>query len=124
MAAIRGKGNRRTEIRLIELMKEHRITGWRRNWPLEGKPDFVFPKAKVAVFVDGCFWHRCPRHFQAPLQNAEFWEIKISRNCFRDRAVNRLLKAKGWQVIRLWEHDLREVPGRVVRRLQRAIEAD
>lgn len=122
MAAIRSHGNARTELRLIALMKQHHLTGWRRRWPLPGHPDFAFPKQRVAVFVDGCFWHRCPRHFQAPRQRADFWEAKISRNVARDREVNRLLKARGWRVVRIWEHVLRETPGQAAARLRRALD--
>ena len=62
MSRIRGRGNKDTELALAKLLRRHRITGWRRNQPVFGKPDFVFPKLKLAVFVDGCFWHGCPKH--------------------------------------------------------------
>jgi len=106
MSRIRGKGNASTEQRMIELFREHGIKGWRRNWPLTGKPDFVFPKLRVAVFVDGCFWHRCPKCYRKPATNAEFWEAKIGRNVERDKEVNGELKKKGWKVVRIWEHGM------------------
>src|SRR5580658_526412 len=99
MSRIRGKGNRDTELRLIQIFRTHKITGWRRNHALFGKPDFVFRKARVAVFVDGCFWHGCPIHGTQPKNNAAFWRKKIARNVERDREVFRFLGKKGWRVV-------------------------
>lgn len=107
MSLIRGKGNKRTEIALILIMRHHGITGWRRNSKIFGKPDFVFPKQHVAVFVDGCFWHGCPKHSNAPVNNAEFWKRKIEKNRKRDLLVTRTLRKTGWRVVRVWEHDLK-----------------
>ena len=107
MSAIRSRGNKSTERRLIEIMRWHKITGWRRGWLLPGKPDFVFPKYKLAVFVDGCFWHGCPRCYLEPKKNTEFWREKIRRNTLRDRRNKRSLKAKGRNVLRFWEHSLK-----------------
>jgi DNA mismatch endonuclease (patch repair protein) len=93
-----------------------RQAGWRRGSKLPGKPDFVFPKLKTAVFVDGCFWHGCPKHATWPKiilrqaygrqARAAFWLAKITGNKARDRKVNRLLRAKSWAVMRIWEHEL------------------
>jgi len=122
MAAIRGSGNKATELRLIALFREHGITGWRRGSRLPGRPDFVFARARVAVFVDGCFWHGCPRHATWPKTNAAFWREKILTNRRRDRAVNRLLKKSGWRVLRIWQHALRvRAEPALVRRLRRAL---
>ena len=71
------------------------------------KPDFVFPRLHAAVFVDGCFWHGCPRHATQPKTNAKFWRDKIAANQARDRRVNRALRKRGWKVVRIWEHELR-----------------
>jgi len=106
MSRIRGKGNKDTELRMIGIFREHGITGWRRNVALFGKPDFVFRKERLAVFIDGCFWHNCPKHCRMPAGNREFWEVKLGKNRVRDRLVNRTLRAKGWRVMRIWEHDL------------------
>lgn len=106
MSRIKGRGNKATELRLIGIFKTHRIKGWRRHWPLEGKPDFVFPKLKLAVFVDGCFWHGCPLHATQPKSNSAFWETKLARNQARDRFVTRALRSQGWRVLRVWEHEL------------------
>lgn len=107
MSAIRARGNRDTELRLIEIMRAGGITGWRRGSKLIGKPDFVFPVLKLAVFVDGCFWHGCPIHGTQPKHNAKFWREKLARNHARDREVNRALRARDWRVLRIWEHELR-----------------
>lgn len=120
MSRIRSAGNKDTELRLIQIFRANDITGWRRGSKLPGKPDFVFPKHKIAVFVDGCFWHGCPKHATQPKTNATFWQEKIARNKARDRKVNRLLRAKGWTVLRVWEHDLRKRDeAKLLRRLKR-----
>ena len=94
------------------------MTGWRRGSKLTGKPDFVFPKLKLAVFVDGCFWHGCPLHATQPKINAAFWRKKIAANQARDRLVNRTLRSLGWRVLRVWEHELvRRNEQRLIRRL-------
>ncbi|HSH93680.1 MAG TPA: very short patch repair endonuclease [Roseimicrobium sp.] len=124
MAAIRGKGNKDTELRMMVLFREHGITGWRRGQVLMGKPDFVFRKERVVVFVDGCFWHGCPKpkHAPMPKTRAEWWAAKLERNKMRDRIVNRSLRKEGWTVVRVWECDLaRKHWPRVARRLARAL---
>jgi DNA mismatch endonuclease (patch repair protein) len=124
MAAIRGTGNKDTELRLIAIFKAHGISGWRRKRSLPGKPDFVFFRERVAVFVDGCFWHGCPKHATWPKQNEEFWARKLTGNKHRDRKVNRLLRSAGWRVLRIWEHDLaRKVETKTVARIRRALAA-
>lgn len=121
MSAVRGKGNRSTELRLVEIFRAQKITGWRRHAKVFGSPDIVFPKLKLAVFVDGCFWHGCPEHGTMPATNRGFWETKITRNRARDREVNRELKKRGWRVLRLWEHELHKKREKsAVARLRRA----
>ncbi|MFZ4484255.1 MAG: very short patch repair endonuclease [Chthoniobacterales bacterium] len=124
MALIRSRGNRATELRLIALMREHGITGWRRNAPVFGKPDFVFRRERVAVFVDGCFWHGCPKHATKPATRAAWWAAKLQRNRERDREVTRTLRRGGWHVVRIWECGLasRRLQG-TRRRLERALAA-
>ncbi|HSH60414.1 MAG TPA: very short patch repair endonuclease [Acidimicrobiales bacterium] len=78
---------------------------------LPGSPDLVFTSARLAVFVDGCFWHGCPEHYRAPKANADFWRAKVERNVSRDRRVDGELSASGWRVLRVWEHEIRaDVP--------------
>ena len=117
MAAIRSKRNKTTEIRLVAIFRKGKIHGWRRGFPLFGKPDFVFPKHRLAIFVDGCFWHGCPRHLRKPKGNRIFWREKILRNRKRDRLVSRNLRRSGWRVLRIWEHDLKR-EGRLIFRLK------
>jgi DNA mismatch endonuclease (patch repair protein) len=82
----------------------------------------VFPRLRLAVFVDGCFWHACPWHATKPRNNAAFWREKLAANQARDRKVNRALRAAGWRVLRLWEHDLApKRKARLVARLRRAV---
>ncbi|MCX6953566.1 MAG: very short patch repair endonuclease [Verrucomicrobia bacterium] len=134
MAAIRSRGNRSTEARLVAVFRTEGITGWRRGVLLQWKtargnlppfrvhPDFVFRARKLAVFVDGCFWHGCPIHGTAPKQHAAFWRKKIADNRTRDRLVTRRLRARGWRVLRLWEHELaRKHARRLLARLHRAL---
>ncbi len=121
MSRIRGRGNKDTELALAMLMRRHGITGWRRNRSVFGKPDFVFLKLKLAVFVDGCFWHGCPKHATKPKKNWAFWRRKLSANRQRDLTVNRTLRKVGWRVVRIWECDLARRPGVCLRRIQRAL---
>jgi DNA mismatch endonuclease (patch repair protein) len=121
MSHILGSGNKDTELKLMAVFRLHGVTGWRRRVPVFGKPDFVFPKLKLAVFVDGCFWHGCPIHATQPKTNAEFWQTKIARNQARDLLVTRTLRANGWRVMRIWEHELtRKYERRLLARLRRA----
>jgi len=126
MSRIRASGNRDTELRLIDLFRHFGVTGWRRNQHVFGKPDFVFPKHRVAVFVDGCFWHRhagCKFSY-TPKSRIEFWLPKFQKNVTRDRLVTRKLRKAGWRVIRIWECDLAAVrEHRVIRRLRVALTA-
>ena len=90
--------------------------------PFRVRPDFVFPKLRLAVFVDGCFWHGCPRHGNQPANHRAFWRRKLAANVARDRRVNRALRAAGWRVLRIWEHELaRKRQAVLVRRLRRAV---
>ena len=107
MSRIRGKGNEKTEIRLAKLMRKAGIMGWRRHLPIPGRPDFAFRKHKVAVFVDGCFWHGCPSCFRLPKQNRAFWRAKIEGNRKRDRSVDARLRRLGWKVSRIRECGLK-----------------
>jgi DNA mismatch endonuclease (patch repair protein) len=120
MSLIRGKGNKETEHALLTLLKQNKITGWRRHLPLPGKPDFAFPKHKVAVFVDGCFWHGCPKCYTRPKTNRKFWDKKREDNMARDRRVNRELRRQGWKVIRIWQHSLRKSPETCLNRIRKA----
>ena len=118
MSRIKGKGNKDTELVMIQILRSNHISGWRRNQAVLGKPDFVFSKQKVALFVDGCFWHGCPEHSNMPQNNREFWEKKLQGNKDRDKLVTRELRKMGWKIIRVWEHELKH-PSKVAAKLLR-----
>lgn len=118
MALIRSRGNKDTELKLIRVFKEHRFSGWLRHVSLPGTPDFIFRAYRVAIFVDGCFWHGCPRCYSRPKTNSKFWDSKIARNRERDRSANRELRKRGWRVVRIWQHELSR---KNARRLQRKL---
>lgn len=80
---------------------------YRLKYSLPGKPDIVFPKQRIAIFIDGCFWHKCPIHFQYPATRVDFWRKKIGGNLERDKKVNQMLGDIGWTVKRYWEHETR-----------------
>lgn len=108
MAAVKSSGNKSTEQALVKLFRVNGVKGWRRRSKLVGRPDFVFPRRKVVIFADGCFWHGCRRHKGIPETNRSFWVTKIDRNIKRDKKVNRMLRAKGLRVLRMWEHDIKK----------------
>lgn len=162
MSRIRGRGNKETELALAGLLRQFGITGWRRqqvikvldekqraqrSHPTNIRTDFIFPKQRVALFVDGCFWHGCPKHCNPmkwlknslmPANNLPsprlqrtgraFWKKKVTGNNRRDRFVNRQLRRAGWRVVRIWEHELQKrmrVEGRrmkVVEKIRQALE--
>lgn len=106
MSMIRAK-NTKPEISLRKLIFANGLRGYRLHYRLNGKPDIVFPRRKIAVFIDGCFWHKCPKCFIKPASNKKFWSRKIESNVKRDKDVNRALKKKGWKILRIWEHEVK-----------------
>jgi DNA mismatch endonuclease (patch repair protein) len=107
MRKVKSRRNKSTELSLIAFFKANRIKGWRRNYKLFGKPDFAFPRHKIAVFADGCFWHGHDCRNTRPKDNADYWSKKRERNMNRDKEVTQTLQNKGWTVIRLWECELK-----------------
>jgi DNA mismatch endonuclease (patch repair protein) len=119
MALIRSRGNRSTEMALISLLRKNKINGWRRyNNLIVGRPDFVFSKKKLAVFVDGCFWHGCVRCNLSPKSNRPYWNKKIANNKNRDISVKKDLTKNGWKVVRIWEHEIKNKSGKVLLKIQ------
>lgn len=109
MAAIRGKHTKSTEVALRMALIRSKISGWRLHaTDLLGRPDVYFPLHRVAVFVDGCFWHGCPKCGHIPKTRTPFWHAKIMRNRTRDRVNTRKLRLSNVKVIRIWEHSLRD----------------
>ena len=122
MRAVRGSGNRTTEMKLRMALVRAGVAGWvSQRSDLPGKPDFYFEAARLAVFVDGCFWHGCGKCGHIPKTNREFWAFKLERNRQRHREVAALLKRKGIGVIRLWEHQLQSSLEQCVVRIQKHI---
>lgn len=107
MSQIKGT-NTKPEIKLRKLLWQNGLRGYRTNYSLLGKPDVVFTRKKLAVFIDGCFWHKCKRCFVKPATRTNFWMKKIDGNVKRDRVVNQKLKNEGWKVLRFWEHQLKK----------------
>lgn len=122
MSRVRSGGNETTEMRLAFLLRKLRLYGWRRHRPMFGSPDFVWPRRKVAVFVDGCFWHGhvCGKNI-SPRTNTREWQEKIAGNQARDRRVSRALRRQGWSVLRIWECCLVRKPAVCINRIRRAL---
>lgn len=108
MRRVKSSGNASTEALLAREFRKRKITGWRRKMRLTGSPDFVWRRERLALFVDGCFWHGCPLHREIPASRIEYWKAKLERNARRDAKVNVALQAAGWTVIRIWECELRK----------------
>jgi DNA mismatch endonuclease, patch repair protein len=122
MARNKGKGTRSTELSLRARLSAAGISGWKFHpQGIPGNPDFAFLEKKLAVFVDGCFWHGCAKCRTIPKTNTEFWEEKIMGNIARDKRVSNRLRRSGWHVLRFWEHDLKENPSRVIGRIRRKL---
>jgi len=122
MSRVRSRGNKTTELLAVRLFREYGIVGWRRHPHLIGKPDFVWRKSRVALFIDGCFWHghACGRNL-TPKTNAGIWRQKIASNQDRDRRNTHALKRAGWKVVRMWECSLTKNHKRCISRLQKAL---
>jgi DNA mismatch endonuclease, patch repair protein len=120
MARVRSRGNASTELRTVRILRANRITGWRRHFPIKGRPDFAFPSLKVALFIDGCFWHGCPNCYRAPKSSKAYWRAKIQRNMKRDRRVASELRKHGWKVLRVKECQLAN-PTRFLSRLKSCV---
>ena len=106
MSRIRSK-NTKPEIKFRKLLYEAGLRGYRLNSKLKGRPDIILTRCRLAIFIDGCFWHKCPRHCRFPSSNVNYWTKKINGNVRRDRNVEKELKKRKWIVIRFWEHDLK-----------------
>jgi DNA mismatch endonuclease (patch repair protein) len=109
MRRVRAKGNRSTEVKVRLAIVRRGISGWKlHDRSIAGQPDFWFPIRKLAIFIDGCFWHGCPTcRRPLPETNWEYWIAKIQGNRARDRQVSRELRQEGITVVRIWEHVLR-----------------
>ena len=105
MAHIRSKHNKATELKLRTLLINNKIKGWKRHPKnIFGTPDFYFPKKKLAIFIDGCFWHGCKTCGHIPKTRSAFWKMKIERNQTRAKMVRSKLRKESVKVMRIWEH--------------------
>lgn len=124
MASVKSKGSKSTERRLRAAIVKLGLRGWRMNVSeVQGKPDFLFPKYRLVVFVDGCFWHGCPKHYRRPSTSQSYWDAKVARNVARDKHNRSILRKQGWQVIRFWEHEVALSPTKCALRIATKIES-
>jgi DNA mismatch endonuclease (patch repair protein) len=126
MASVKSEGNRSTEALLATALRRAGVTGWRRHRRIvvgekRVRPDFVFPIAKVAVFVHGCYWHGCRIHGTRPSTRQAYWTHKIKNNQARDKRVSRSLRGRGWIVIQIWEHSLKKDIDGCLKRIRLAV---
>jgi len=103
----------------LELKFKNMLQGLRFRYQpkLIGKPDFALKNLKIAIFVDSCFWHKCPRHFRQPKSNKTYWIPKIDRNVKRSKEINCQLKKEGWKILRFWEHETIKNPEKCMRKI-------
>lgn len=119
MSRVKSK-NTKPELRLRRALWAAGMR-YRLRYKLPGKPDLVFPAARLAIFVDGCFWHGCPAHATYPKTNAEFWAAKLRENIERDQRVNDQLRELGWRVLRIWQHEVQGNLPDAVERVRNAL---
>lgn len=116
MRSNKGK-NTKPELVFRKALRDNGMSGYRIHWKIPGKPDVAYPGRKIAVFVNGCFWHRCPYcNLSLPKSNVEFWKNKFDRNVERDGRNTRILEEDGWTVLTFWECEVKkDLPGTVER---------
>ena len=120
MSRIRGKDTL-PELILRKLLYHNGLRGYRLQYRLPGRPDIVFVGKRIAIFIDGCFWHKCPDCFVTPKTRTEFWMNKINGNVARDARVNEQLEKDGWTVVRIWEHEIRKESATALGRIRRVL---
>jgi DNA mismatch endonuclease (patch repair protein) len=110
------------ELALRRAMWRRNLRGYRTAVKgIRGAPDIAYPGKRIAIFIDGCYWHGCPQHCRRPSSNQSYWFAKIDRNMARDAATTDALRAEGWTVLRIWEHEVREDVGAVIDRIAAAL---
>lgn len=119
MSLVGSRGNRTTERRMSSLLWSTGLRGYRKHWRATGTPDFAWPRLKVALFVDGCFWHGCPHCCRYSKSNKSFWRLKVRNNRGRDKRIAATLRREGWGVIRVWECKVGKVG--TLRRIRRVL---
>jgi DNA mismatch endonuclease Vsr len=122
MRAVKSRGGRSTEKRLRAALVSCGLRGWQMQADeLPGKPDFIFPEQRLAIFVDGCFWHGCPKCYRRPHSSQDYWDAKVSYNIRRDRRNRARLRRTGWRVMRIWEHEIATALSQVCARIDRRL---
>lgn len=121
MRAVKGK-NTKIERDFSNLLRARGFRFSKNSKTILGKPDIVFKKQRILVFIDSCFWHGCPKHLRMPSSNKKYWQVKIERNIGRDKEITRKLKHAGWRVIRVWEHAIVANTERSAQRITKALE--
>lgn len=106
MSAIRSKETK-IELLVSKALWKQGIRFRKNVCNMYGKPDIAIKKYKIVLFLDSCFWHKCPEHYKKPKSNNEYWDKKIARNVVRDEEVNKYYEKQGWYVLRVWEHDFK-----------------
>lgn len=125
MSRIRGRHNRSTELKIRMALVKNCIRGWGMHFEsLPGCPDFFFRRARLAIFVDGCFWHGCPVCGHIPKIRSAFWRLKIERNIERDKKAVAALRTQGIQVLRFWEHQVRDAMPAIMKRIINKLDSD
>ena len=119
MKAVKSRGNASTELKMRRVLQREGITGWRRHTPITGTPDFCWKRERVALFVDGCFWHGCPRCKKIPKNYGSYWPGRIAKNKKHDAVVTRTLRSEDWRVVRVWECRVTTIG--TISRLRRAL---
>jgi DNA mismatch endonuclease (patch repair protein) len=117
MSKIKSK-NTNLEIDFKKLVKGFRL---RHQPKIFGNPDFASKKFRVAIFIDSCFWHKCPKHFRPPNSNKTYWDLKISRNVERAKKVNSFLKKDKWKIIHFWEHEIKRNPEKCLSKIKEVL---
>lgn len=114
--------NTKTELKLRKCARKNGFKNYKTKSRLPGKPDLYFPSQKIAVFIDGCFWHKCPKCFIKPKSNLDYWQKKIKNNMKRDKEINHALKKIGVRVLRFWEHEINKNTEQCFLKLRRVYE--
>lgn len=113
----------RSKNTAIELVLKKGLKGlyFRYHPKTYGNPDFGISKRKIAIFIDGCFWHKCPKCYIEPQSNKKYWLPKIQKNAERDKKINEHLKKEGWITIRIWEHEIKKNPSRFINKIRKRV---
>lgn len=120
MSKIKSK-NTKLENKIISDLWKRGFRFRRNVASLTGKPDIAIKKYKIVIFIDSCFWHGCPQHCRMPSSNRTYWEKKIKRNKERDREVTNFYKEKGWHILRIWEHELKNDYENILNKIEKFI---